>query len=539
MIDKDNVRFAIPIDLEKGKNSKGEEIYKFSGLASTTNKDNQGEELLANQFDLSNFKQVNWNHKAKDNPDAVLGEIEKHYFGSKNGKRGLYVDGELYPEMPMTKGVVALAKALKKRGKTLQLSVEGQVLQRGHKDPKNPLYNKIVKAKLLGVAITPNAVNGDTFMDLLEKGYTNNEWQYDSETEELVKAMEAGSITGTETTNKVTSAESLKVEDLEGAKHTNENCKVKNCDQCKSLSENKNFLSKSLAYENIFTYFYNIDVKKATQIYQLAEKISNMTKTKISEETLKKAFEIINIASQEVEKDNLEKSVNEAVELIKTDDYDDLEKSEVIEKLEKSGFDKKVAEEAAEKEKPKKKKKVESKKEEKSDEDKDTDSDDMKKEIKKSFEALSLKTEEFQNSSDLKLGAIGVILKSQSDTIEALMKSNEQLSEVIANINDQVEKISKTPVHKNTITARGIERFEKSEEGFSTFNLKNKLQRKALSDKLENLSGFNKANQNDGKYDEELFKAAQDIELLHVIGNPRTLQYLEDVHKIKVINGVE
>ena len=154
--------------------------------------------------------------------------------------------------------------------------------------------------------------------------------------------------------------------------------------------------------------------------------------------------------------------------------------------------------------------------------------------MKKSFDALKLSTEEFQNNSDLKLGAIGVILKSQNDTIDALMKSNEALTETINSIKVATDKIAATPIQKGKIGAQGLERFEKSEEGFSTYNLKNKEQRKYLADKLENLSGFGR---NDGKFDESLMKAAQDIEMLHVIGDTRTINYLKDVHKILVVNG--
>jgi hypothetical protein len=120
--------------------------------------------------------------------------------------------------------------------------------------------------------------------------------------------------------------------------------------------------------------------------------------------------------------------------------------------------------------------------------------------------------------------------------IERLEKSNEALTETLNKVNGYVEKISKAPVYKNLLEkSNAVERFEKSEEGFSTFNLNNKVQRKALANKIEVLSG----SPGSEKFDENLYKAAQDIELLGVIGSAKTIKYLEDVHKIKVLKGVE
>lgn len=554
----DVIKFAIPVDIEKGKNAKGDTVYKFSGLASTTDKDTAGEELYAKQFDLSNFKTVNWNHKAKDDANAILGEVVQHNFD----KRGLNVYGELYPEMPMVPAVVSLMKAMQKRGKKLQLSVEGQVLERGHTDKKHPLYNKVLKARLTGVAITPNAVNQNTFAELIEKGETINDWQYDLETEELMKSVDAGKIIEDEKEVECPTCKKSLVENLckgcgymhkamTASTHTvgesvegahDKNLKVA-AEARTANTGDKNILSKSYLYEQIFNYFYNIDINKATQIYQLAEKISNMEKKPISQETLNKAFEIINIASAENSKN--EKTVDAAVELIKSEDFDGLEKSEVVEKLEKShGFDKNVAEEAAEKQATKKKVKKDKKddkgekgeKKEKKEDDNDNNDDDDNDmdEVKKSLETLRIKTEEFQTNADIKTGAIGVILKSQNDTIDALMKSNEALTETLASVKETLDKVAKTPIYKSNL-GTAIERFEKSEDGFNTFNLKNKVQRKALADKIADLAG----NPGTDRFDASLYKSAQDIEMLGVIGSAKTIKYLEEVHKIKVINGAE
>lgn len=535
---EDKIKFAIPVDIiEKGTNEKGDKKYFIKGLASTNEKDRQGETLLANRFDLSDFSQLNWNHKGKDNPGAVLGHIDKHYFKPD----GLHIEGELYPEMDMTKDAVSLMKAMGKRGKKMQLSVEGQVVERGHKDKKHPLYNKILKARLTGVALTPQAVNQNTFAELIEKGISVDEWKYDVETEELVKSMEAGTLTGTDTLNKESNGDALKKEDVEGKKnkHDIEKCEIPNCKQC--LVKDKKSLSKSQAFESIFTYFCNVKADQAKQIYKIAEKISTMKNEKtISQETLNKAFDIIGLAEAQTSS----KTTEDAIDLIKSEDFDGLEKAEVIEKLEKSGFDKKTAEEASEKEKPRKKKKVEGKKDEKKEgekeekDDDDDDKDNKKDFIKKSFDALMVKTDEFHNNSDLKLGAIGVILKSQNDMIEKLSESNEAITENLNKALETIEKISKTPLNlKKSISSTAIEKFEKGEEGEQIFNLNNKIHRKALADKLENLSQFNDGRgvNGSGKYDENLMKASQEIEMIGGFSNKKVIAYLQDVHKIKVV----
>ena len=593
----DKIRFGIPIDIFKGQNSKGEEVYKFKGLASTNDKDNQGEQLFAKQFDLNDFKNVNYNHQGGKDANAVLGEITTHNFD----RNGLNVEGELWGDMPMTSSVVALMKRKAKQGKKLQLSVEGQVLKRGSEDKKHPAYNKILKAKLTGVAVTLNPINGNTFCDLIEKGITNNEWIYSDEDELLMKSVEDGSMnenddseieksedeskwtakqhlkqakiheqklndaenpnhktgrkgninvtvhkeamerhlklakqkqslekamttgsdTGTSTTNKPSNGSTLKQEDLESKKNLS------------------NTLSKSACYSAIFEYFYpTIDFKKAGDIYKLTEKISKMEKKQISKETLNKAFEIIELAAKETSNEE----VNEAVDLIKSD-FNDLEKSEQVEELVKAGYDEEVAEEAADKHeedsKDKKKKKKSASKKKKEDEDEEGEEEDQ------NFEKALNAIEEIQINSDMKFGALGVIIKSQSETIEKISTQLEDTTEALEKSNellqksfDLIEKISKTAVKFNRPVggAAGVERFgESKESGNKTFNVKNKIQKAALVQTLDNLAGTPGSN----NFNEDLLKAAADLEMVGVITNPKMKKYLSDVYHIDVTTSDE
>jgi len=582
----DKIRFGIPIDIIKSKNAKGDDVYKFKGLASTNDKDNQGETLLAKQFDLNDFKNVNYNHQGAKDANAVLGEITSHNFD----RAGLNVEGELWGDMPMTPAVVSLMKRKAKQGKKLQLSVEGQVLQRGaNKCSKcgNSLekssvctkckantqgFNKIVKAKLTGVAVTLNPINGNTFCDLIEKGITNNEWLYSDEDELLMKAvdtkmkkgksitnesdddgdddmqmsekddleksncpkcktllqkglcskcgytiekaMSAGSDTGTDITNKQSNGSALKKEDVESKKNLS------------------NTLSKSEAYSTIFDYFYpTIDFKKAGEIYKLTEKISKMEKKPISKETLSKAFEIIELAIKE----NENSEVNEAIDLIKSD-FNDLEKSEQVEELIKAGYDEEVANNAAdkheddEKDKKKKKKHVAKKKD-----------DDNEEEEDENFEKALGAIEEISINQDMKFGALGVIIKSQSETIEKISTQLEETTdalneakEVIQKSFDLIEKISKTAVKFNRPIggANGVERFkENKENGNKVYNINNRIQKAELIQTLDNLSNLG------GKFNEDLLKAASDLEIAGVFGDRRMIPYLKDVHNIEVVTS--
>lgn len=580
---EDKISFALPVDIVKGKNAKGEARYFIEGLASTTDKDNAGETLLAKQFRLDDFKQLNWNHMGQKDPGAILGEIEKHYFNNK----GLNVRAELYPEIPQAQSAIILAKALKKRGKRLQLSIEGQVLQRGSNDKNHPDYKKVLKANLTGVALTPMAVNQNTFADLIEKGITNVELIYDTEEEELFKsayegklkdedqincpqckialvegkcpdcgyiqkamgtgntpgyealepgkgknekentvaenvsvkkAMTAGATTGQQTENQPSNGAALKQEDLEGA--------------------NKKSLSKSQVYEAIFNYFCPINYSEVKSIYELTEKISTMSKTVINKETLNKAFEILKLAAEE-NNAAVEKTLDTALELIKSE-HNDLGKDEIVEALVKAEYTKEMAEEAAEKHVKNKKKDKKDKKDGKDGKDgKDDDDDDDDKddkdmgEMKKSLESMKIQIDSLQDNTDVKVGALGVILKSQTEMIETLVEMNTKQGETLNKALETIEKLEKSPVRKAAVVS-SIERHSKpDEDGLVTYNLADKTQKKALINKLEQLAG----DDGQGNYkDKSLMKAASDIELVGYPSNPmKLLPYLEDIHKIKVV----
>lgn len=308
---ENNFKFFLPVAIEKGKvNAKGQQEMRIKGIASTGDTDEQGEELDSSGFDVTYFKNngvFNLNH-AKAGLESALGEPTSAILT----KRGLEVEGVLYNDNPIAVQTYELAKILEKNSpnRRMGLSIEGTVTERDKVNPK-----KIKKAKITGCAITLNPINPNAFMEVM-KGLDNGlNWKYEL-TEEgdkkyllhvldqqngqnvtvdtdynisITKALEAGSMTGRETTNSTeASGAALKAEDLEHS----ENQVIQ-----KKKKKNEKYLSKSEAYEQIFQDLHTIDLKSIARIYQLAQKISPMSQNKVTLEALSKAYEALGIAN--------------------------------------------------------------------------------------------------------------------------------------------------------------------------------------------------------------------------------------------------
>jgi len=322
---ENNFRFFVPANISKAKNSSGQEEMKIKGIASTGHKDYQDEELNPDGFDISYVVKngyFNFGH-SKEGLSACIGQPTK----AEIGKDGLYVEGTLYNDNPIAVQTYELAKILEKNSpdRRLGFSIEGQVLLRDKFNPK-----KILKAKVLNIAITPNPINSNTYLEVM-KGMDSNglNWKYEL-TEEgdkkyllhvldqqngqnvtvdtdynisITKALEAGSMAGRETTNSTeASGAALKTEDLEHS----ENQVIE-----KKKKKNEKYLSKSEAYEQIFQDLHTIDLKSIARIYQLAQKISPMSQNKVTLEALSKAYEALGIAdpTKEVNEDEFQSTL--------------------------------------------------------------------------------------------------------------------------------------------------------------------------------------------------------------------------------------
>lgn len=142
---------------------------EIGGICSTDDLDFEGESIAQDGLDWSYFLRHGWfNHEHQQGPSAVLGHPVKVEPVDENRTR---VEGILYLAKELGKQVYETAMALKKAGgaRTLGFSIEGQVLQRCPKNPK-----KVLKARVLNVAITSAPVNPHTNLELIARSMGAN-----------------------------------------------------------------------------------------------------------------------------------------------------------------------------------------------------------------------------------------------------------------------------------------------------------------------------------------------------------------------------
>lgn len=188
---ENNFKFYCPVGIKKALDPEtGEEQMLLGGIASTADKDADGEYLDPKGFDIKPLMKnglVNWHHQAKSNPATIVGEPTK----AKIDKNGLYIETRLYPSSQVARDIWELAKTLETDSKTRRLgySIEGQVLKRGSSDRNNPAYKKVEKAVITGVAITHMPKNPKTFANIIkgELDDLNNEDSEDDEDDDTLK----------------------------------------------------------------------------------------------------------------------------------------------------------------------------------------------------------------------------------------------------------------------------------------------------------------------------------------------------------------
>lgn len=277
MFKDDKFNFWCPIGrIEKATDEAGEPVMRIGGIASTMDKDADGEYLDPSGFDvepLKNSGMVNWHHQAKNSPAAIIGEPSKVELRPE----GLWIESDLYASSPMANEVYELAKTLEEDSKTRRLgySIEGKVLKRGSNDKKSPLYNKIVKAVITGVAVTHMPKNPHTFVNII-KGQVDADGieveleEEDDNTEERGGKTEKKALT-------TESGAALMPESVDG-------------------QPKKQTFSKSSVMECIFKDIPNITIPNAQGVYTLIKNISVMNKRKsITSEDIEKAYDALGI----------------------------------------------------------------------------------------------------------------------------------------------------------------------------------------------------------------------------------------------------
>jgi len=470
---QDNIKFFIPIEIEKAKNEKGEEIMRLAGIASARGEDADGEDLDPNGFDLTYLKNqgvINWNHSK--NP--LLSAVGEPY-EAKITKDGLHLTTHLYKDHPQAQEIWQLAKILKANSKTRRIgySIEGKALER---DPLNP--KKVTKAAITGCALTLSPKNPKTFADII-KGNVEEDYEpiYDEteeEKDETKKALEAGSQTGMDVKDsKNASGAALKKESVDK--------KIKNIQ----------FMSKAQVYEQIFFRFGDMSNSTAENIFNLINKISktmakdktDLLKGQMDEETLNKAVIALTGAidtlvkggaddddesDEDEDEDDMDKSKDEpemkkykkkmdaSVDKAKDEMKKGLSKSAIMKGLLDGGLSKEDTSKVYDLAKAAHTAELEKSKDSETEvEDKEKISKAISSEISKGFEGLQSFTTE-------KFGHVGVIMKGIYDEISlvkgevnSLRKENEELRDQNEDLKKSIDDLSAeldNPVTKKSVT---------------------------------------------------------------------------------------
>jgi len=333
--------FIDDLRIEKAKDNKGNDVMKIGGVASTQDQDSDGEYLDPSGFDVSYFMDhgyINYNHQAKLDPEAVIGEPTSARVTSK----GLEIEATLYPDNPLAQKVYSTTQMLEKSSKNRRMgfSIEGKAMERDLLNPK-----RIKKAMITGCAVTLNPKNPSTLVNIMKGDYGDELPQYDFDNSSSISKSQEDNLVELERDGKriiIDKSMNIKIMDLEskkddktekslstvsGAAISKEDVdrETKNIEGIDKPRKKVKYLSKSEAYNEIFGYIYKYSthedvVEKAKLMYELTESIvrsnnmgTNLENIKVTKEDISKAIELINAVpgseSKELETEEIEKSV--------------------------------------------------------------------------------------------------------------------------------------------------------------------------------------------------------------------------------------
>lgn len=446
-------KFYAQAEIKKAQDKAGKEVMRIGGIASTIDKDSDGEYLDPSGFVLDDFLSVgfiNWHHQAKNKPKTIVGEPSL----AEIRPDGLYVECDLYPSSPIAQEIYETAQILEKDSKTRRLgfSIEGEVIERGSEDENDPEYSKVLKANITGLAITHMPKNPKTFAEII-KGHIDSEDGGDSVYSDTKKNR------------------GIIKESVDGTKKK----KIKNIAETVVKSKwDIVQLGEESMFDTIFDTFPDISIEKAEKVFTLITKIDDdMKKGKINDDKLEKAMEALGLPVDDSNPFIIEKAKGEKDD----EDGDDQEVSEEA---------KKVADKVQEENYGGKKDDKVEKAEEETEEDKPADT------VEKSKPAESLEgaarglallvNKELKKSKDqstIEARAIGVlvksvldenvILKAQAEEQSALIKAQgETLNETNALIKAMSEKMDSfggIPDPRKSIVKAAAERFTPAPSG--------------------------------------------------------------------------
>lgn len=486
-MNENNFKFWCPIEKSITFDpTDGENKMRLGGIASTSDEDSDGEFLDPKGFDINPLLKsglVNWHHRAKDQPNAIIGEPIK----AEIKPEGLYIETELYSSSKIAQDVWELAETLEKNSKTRRLgySIEGKVVKRKSEDKNSPDYKKIQKAIITGVAITHQPKNPKTFANII-KGEIDDNWEddkgeasgysiediaekHDVNVTKIKKQLEIGTKVEMEHTDDEDEARSIAIDHLvelpnyydklkkmekEGKEEIKKDLSTETASVLKKESLDKKIKSqvftKSEVMDKIFRDLPAIKITKAEKVYNLIKKITEMSARKtITAEDIEKAYDALGLP---YEVEDIKKGVQEAEEL-----------------------DKKFSKSKDEEEETKNEEEETFEKEETKDEDEDDEEKDVKKadSFEKRFDRIekAISLSHLNNTKYIK--ALGVMVKDSSVKLEKAAEREIELldilkaqDETISELNSKIEDLSlDVPAPKSLSNSKPVERaFSKSNE---------------------------------------------------------------------------
>lgn len=156
----------LPIDKVSKSDDKDSNVYIISGMASTADKDLQGETIDPSGIDASYLIHDGYVDFEHDHDQVIGVPTENTHVDSK----GLFVEAKLFKNMPQVQDIIKLYHNIKDNGikRSLGFSIEGNVIERDMSDD-----SIIRQVQITGVAVTKNPANTHATWELLSKSIFN------------------------------------------------------------------------------------------------------------------------------------------------------------------------------------------------------------------------------------------------------------------------------------------------------------------------------------------------------------------------------
>lgn len=450
--------FWYPAELVKAKDKEGKSVMRMGGIASTIDKDSDGEFLDPTGFDLKPFLEkgtINWHHQTRKSPSAIVGEP----FKAQITKKGLYLEADLYKSSEVAQEIYKTAQVLEKDSKTRRLgfSIEGSVLERGSEDKTDPEYYNVKKAVITGCAITHMPKNPKTFANIIKgEGADIEEGE-----EEIEKSEDSYRIVeGTEEEMIEIIKSHYAGINLEKAKQINLIFNKIKSEMKKGKTLNDDSIEKALANLGLTEADTNI-IEKADNTSDEEEETAKPKKKEPISKAKKKEEE----TDEEEEEEKPKKKVEKAK---KGDDEEEEEKPK--KKVEKAKDDE---EEEEEEEKPKKKEiKKSTTKSDLEKAKRDLNVDDEEEETEKgtetkklsAFEKIEKAISDGNDNTNGLIRSLARLTKASMDEIALVKGELAETKDSLEKANTTLEEmINQVPERKSTLKPRD-KNFEKGEQ---------------------------------------------------------------------------